>query len=189
MKNGCPVASARPFIVKNTFDKNNLNENISKPLWVSLPRVSEPYGSHHQPLLSLWSRRSSVCGRRLSANSSTSRSLPPSALLSPPCGVHSPSLPLCTERTTLAPMYHTEDLRKEMFSFLILVSFYEWLLGIMKKYVFCISILLWSNIHSLLDKAQYFQNKTYFSIQVLTIFLPFSMSCRQRFPHSESCCA
>lgn len=85
----------------------------SKPLWVFSPRASEPCGSRPQPLLSLWSRQSSVCGRHLSASSLASHSLLPSATLSPPCGAHSPSLPLCTEQTTPAPTSHTEDLRKE----------------------------------------------------------------------------
>lgn len=85
----------------------------SKPLWVFSPRASEPCGSRLQPLLSLWSRQSSVCGRHLSASSLASHSLLPSATLSPPCGARSPSLPLCTEQTMPAPTSHTEGLRKE----------------------------------------------------------------------------
>lgn len=85
----------------------------SKPLWVFSPRASEPCGSRLQPLLSLWSRQSSVCGRPLSASSSASHSLLPSAMLSPPCGARSPSLPLCTEQTRPAPTSHTEGLTKE----------------------------------------------------------------------------
>lgn len=143
----------------------------SKPLWVFSPRASEPCGSRLLPLLSLWSRQSSVCGRHLSASSLASHSLLPSATLSPPCGARSPSLPLCTEQTMPAPTSHTEGLRKEF----------------LQEKSACPTItgtLVYQGWRSK-EKNITVSNITPES----DTFVPFSMSCRQRFPHSVSCWA
>ena len=84
--------------------------------------ASEPCGSRLQPLLFLWSHRSSVCGRRLSASSLAFRSLLPSELLSHPCGARSPSLPQCKEMSTHAPKCHTEGLRRKELLWLMLMD-------------------------------------------------------------------